>query len=961
MPTGPASDPSPAQELVRLREENAALRQDLQTAREAAEATGPFWARQFRHTEQLLADVRRVHAEHEAIFDALSQVSIIVTGPDHKVTLFSRGAERLLGYTAAEVVGQVTPHRFLLPEEIDRRVAEINQGLAQPISAPEVFFESARRGLSELREWTCRRKDGSRVPVSLSITALWGEDGQVAGAVAAAIDITAQKATSAALAVERGYLQFILDTAPVGIALSREGVLLFANKRMHEITGVQLGTLAADLYVDPEQRDGIVTEIASGREVMDQDVRMYGPERNGIRDVSASYFPIRYDGKASVLVWMIDITARKQAEEALREQQRHLAAVLDNLPDATFVVDRHGVLTAWNRAVEELSGVRAEDMVGKGNYQYALPFYGERRPMLIDLVFLPDHELFATYRHVRRVGDAILGESHILTRRGEAWFEGSAGILRDARGAVIGAVETIRDLTERKRFEKLEAAKAAAEEANAAKSAFLANMSHELRTPLNAIIGYSEMLDEELGEIGETGMAADARKIRSAGKHLLALINDILDLSKIEAGKMELYLETTDLQEVLEDVVVTIRPMMDQNGNTLVRDDQGGWPLIRADRLKLRQSLLNLLSNASKFTKGGTVRLGVAVADGRLVLTVADNGIGMTPGQLGKLFQAFTQADASTTRQFGGTGLGLAITRQFCRMMGGEVTVESEFGVGTTFTIRLPLVPAASDPAAGPEPAGPPAAAAGSGPLALVVDDDPGACEILGRNLEAQGYRVITAGDGEEGLRLATEHRPAIITLDVIMPHTDGWSFLNRLKADPTLASIPVIMVSVLEDDRTACALGAAHYLSKPVDQDRLRTILEPYRGRRCVLLVEDDPAARSMTRRLLEKQGWSVVEAGNGRVALDRMNDSPPDLILLDLMMPVMDGFEFAAELRRREDWRAVPVIVLTAKDITAADRERLDGSIQRILQKGAIKLEDLVKEIRRLAPLPGGEATSR
>jgi hypothetical protein len=340
---------------------------------------------------------------------------------------------------------------------------------------------------------------------------------------------------------------------------------------------------------------------------------------------------------------------------------------------------------------------------------------------------------------------------------------------------------------------------------------------------------------------------------------------------------------------------------------------------------------------------------------------VSDTGIGMTPEQMSKLFQAFSQAESSTTRKYGGTGLGLVITRRFCRMMGGDVTVESEYGVGTTFTIRLPaeVVEHKAEPATVPpephEEEPKPArleAREGAGTV-LVIDDDPNISDMMRRFLSKEGFRVENASGGEEGLRLAHELRPDAITLDVLMPVMDGWSVLMALKADPDLADIPVVMLTIVDDKSKGYALGASEYVTKPVDRKRLIAILEKHRSDsppHHVLVVEDEAAMREMLRRVLEGEGWTVVEAENGRAALDRVAEERPALILLDLMMPEMDGFAFMDELRRREGWGTIPVVVVTAKDLTAEDRLRLNGYVHRILQKGAYDREELLDEVRDL-----------
>ena len=492
-------------------------------------------------------------------------------------------------------------------------------------------------------------------------------------------------------------------------------------------------------------------------------------------------------------------------------------------------------------------------------------------------------------------------------------------------------------------------------EANRHKSLFLASMSHELRTPLNAIIGYSEMLQEEAEDLGQKDFIPDLQKICGAGKHLLGVINDILDLSKIEAGKMDLYLERFEIAPMIQDVVTTIHPLVEKNANSFqvhCADDLGA---MRADLTKVRQILFNLLSNSCKFTEQGTITLGVTremVGGADWVrFRVSDTGIGITPEQIGKLFQAFSQADSSTTRNYGGTGLGLVITKKFCQMMGGDITVESVPGQGSTFIISLPVE--VVDPKAGRVPHSEESPAT-TLPLlegvstALVIDDDPTVHDLMHRFLSKEGVRMVTATDGEEGLRLAKELRPDMITLDVLMPGMDGWAVLTALKADPALADIPVIMLTIADEKNMGYTLGAADYLTKPVDWERLAVTLQKHRCAHppCpMLIVEDDGDMRKMLRRRLEKEGWVVTEAANGRVA-----DRRPELILLDLMMPEMDGFQFLEEVRKRQEWRSIPIVVVTAKDLSPEDSLRLTGYVKKILQKGAYSREELLLTVSDL-----------
>ena len=489
------------------------------------------------------------------------------------------------------------------------------------------------------------------------------------------------------------------------------------------------------------------------------------------------------------------------------------------------------------------------------------------------------------------------------------------------------------------------------EQASQHKSQFLANMSHELRTPLNAIIGYSEILQEDAVDLGQDNLVADLKKIESAGRHLLGLINDILDLSKIEAGKMDIYLEDVEIVPLLEEVRSIIVPMAEKNANVLeyrLADNLGS---MHTDRTKLKQSLLNLFSNGSKFTQNGRLTLDVKrfETDKPMVsFAVADTGIGMTEEQLGRLFQAFNQADASTTKKYGGTGLGLAITRNFCQLLGGNVTVTSKPGEGSTFTIVLPDSPVAPAPAKAAD-APPLSVEVDAAPTVLVVDDDPTARELLSANLKGAGYRLLQASSGDEALSLARSTRPDAITLDVMMPKPDGWDVLSALKADADLRDIPVVIVTMLSDRGIGLSLGAVEVLTKPVERAQLTALIHNLvRREGPVLVVEDDAGAREMIRQTIEKMSLPVAEADNGLQALSWLGEHPlPAVILLDLMMPEMDGFEVLDALAAHAQWREIPVIVITAKQLTAAERERLLGQARKVIEKGGASRLDIVAAI--------------
>jgi signal transduction histidine kinase/CheY-like chemotaxis protein len=501
-------------------------------------------------------------------------------------------------------------------------------------------------------------------------------------------------------------------------------------------------------------------------------------------------------------------------------------------------------------------------------------------------------------------------------------------------------------------FEEIQDKSRRLAQASEHKSQFVASMSHELRTPLNAIIGLTEMMVTNAGRFGTEKALEPLQRVNRAGTHLLGLINQVLDLSKIEAGKLEFNPQTVQLAPLINEVIGTARQLAEQNKNRLVVDAQENLGQLTVDPMRLRQILLNLLSNACKFTKEGEVRLRARrVANGgRCVeLAIADTGIGMTPEQQAKLFEEFTQADSSTARQYGGTGLGLAITRKLARMMGGDVTVASEPGKGSVFTVRLP----GSADSQARSSTGSDGHRSPTADCVLVIDDDATARELIADHLKAEGFSVETAAGGVEGLKLAKELRPTAITLDVMMPDLDGWSVLTALRQDPELAEIPVIMITIVDEHRRGIALGAAGYLTKPVDREQLHRLVSRFRAPvppTRVLVVEDDAVQRERMRGWLGGPQWTVREAENGRVALKCIQESKPDVILLDLMMPEMDGFAVVAALQKEAGWRDIPVIVITSLDLDAKDRERLNAGVQFVLVKERFRPADLVERIRRL-----------
>ena len=641
-----------------------------------------------------------------------------------------------------------------------------------------------------------------------------------------------------------------------------------------------------------------------------------------------------------------------EARRGMRLGEATLRTVMETLPVGVIIAEApSGRIVGYNARATAILGHEVMPEAAQGDPARWVGFHADGRSVEADE--------WPVSKVARDGGHQ--DELEVEYQRGDgtrAWVEFLAAPMIDVDGRRVGAVVVVADIDGRKRGDlQLAAAKEAAEEANRAKSEFLANMSHELRTPLSAVIGYSEMLQEEMEDGGHDDLLPDMRKIEANARHLLGLINDVLDLSKIEAERMETYVEEFAVNAIVRDVASTVESLVATKDNVLTLDLSPDLGEARTDVTKLRQCLINLLSNAAKFTEGGriTLKAGRAARDGIdwLTFQVSDTGIGMNSEQQARLFERFTQADASTTRKFGGTGLGLSITRAFAAMLGGDIAVASEEGSGTTFTVSVPArISGTNDELEVVGSPGIPLSddAPGEG-VVLVVDDDPASRELLTRFLVRDGFEVVAAVNGREGLDLARTIRPRVIFLDVTMPQMDGWSVLRALRGDQDLGDTPVIMVTVLDEQNLAFSLGATDYLQKPVDWDELQAVMERFRPRDHggpLLVIDDDADARALMSTRLVQEGWRVTTAENGKVGLAAVAAERPGLILLDLMMPEMDGFAFLRTLRAKPEWGSIPVVVLTAKDVDGEDRRRLAGRADKVLRKGQVGLNDLADLLR-------------
>lgn len=649
---------------------------------------------------------------------------------------------------------------------------------------------------------------------------------------------------------------------------------------------------------------------------------------------------------AAVGLSLLTISYYRSARRGLAMSNRSarlLADIIEAAPVGVALLTHGDRITEANPAFAEVLGLPE-------------PIHGGARladiaPELSELLALPTPDQAPMLR--LEAGGAI---KFVRTRRFAVELSDATGGQQAGTGLIVS------DVTRQQQWEEeLERARDSAEAANRAKSAFVANMSHELRTPLAAVLGYCELIEEEMREGGQTEFLADLQKIALNARHLLQLISDVLDLSKIEAYKMDVHAAPLNIDALVRDIRAATEPLITGNHNELRVDAAGAPPAMFTDELKLKQILLNLIGNAAKFTQNGTISLVISAIDddghAKVRFEVRDTGIGMTHEQITNLFQRFAQADASTTRRFGGTGLGLALTRALARLLHGDVTVDSELNRGSVFAVTLPASYAGApvpNPQAQTEPASAPVDVAGA---VLVVDDDAAGRDLLKRQLEREGFRVVQARDGREALERIRAGAPLAVLLDVMMPDMDGWHVLRTLRADPRTARIPVIMQSVLGEERYAYALGASSYLRKPIERNKLHEALRealhdaPGRAGKRVLIVDDDARARGTVADLLAEDGWSADQAGDSVEALRQIEHSPPDLIIVNLTMGGFDGFGFVNRIREQSEWDDIAIVALTAEDSVAQSLQRRFRGTKAMLQPRGASMAELASDLRRFA----------
>jgi PAS domain S-box-containing protein len=924
-------------------------------------------ARDVTEKKKIQDELRRSEEKYRSIIETMDSgyYEVDLKGT---MTFFNPALMAFLGYEKAELTG--LQYSAFMDEEESRRVFQI-------------FNKVYRTGMpSGDFYWRFIRKNKEKAYSAASAYPVRNDRGTIIGFSGTVRDITVLKDIEVALREREETFRALAENSPdVIMRFDRDHRHLYVNPAAGRQTGIPPEAYVGKTHQDLGFPDDLVITCDEAiNEVFGTGqphrIEFMLSDRVWIDWLLVPEFDLQGEVKA-VLASARDITGHKKSEDTLRESERRLANIIDFLPDATFVVDKEGRVITWNRSMEEMAGVKSEEMIGKGDYEHAIPFYGEKRPILVDLALTPDEEIERKYLCISREGDRIFGEFCMPNLKGrETFLWGTAAPLRDSEGRVVGAIESIRDITDRKKAERdLQAAKEEAEKinkhlerqtvrandmaaqaakANAAKSEFLANMSHEIRTPMNGVIGMSGLLlDTQLSD----EQRRYAEILRNSGESLLALLNDILDFSKIEAGKLEMETLDFDLRVLLDDFAALMALRAQEKGIVFICAPEPNVPsYLHGDPGRLRQILTNLTGNAVKFTHEGEISVRASLvsetdAEAVLRFSIKDTGIGIPAGKQNILFQKFTQADASTTRQYGGTGLGLAISKQLAERMGGEIGIVSEEGLGSEFwfTARLGKQTERENKIM------PPADIRGM--HVLVVNDNAINRKVLMTQCTVWGLRPEETPYGPEALQALYRTRDSgdpfrAAILDIPMPDLDGTWLARAIKADESLKETRLVLLTSIGqrgDANKMKEIGFSAYLTKPVRQSELfgclssvlsgqaegqaaqpiitrHMIRELHRSAICILLAEDNITNQMVAVSILKKLGLRADTVANGAEAVKALETLPYDLVLMDVQMPEMDGLEATRAIRNPQSAvrnHRIPIIAMTAHAMQG-DRER-------------------------------------
>ena len=938
---------------------------------------------EIRRQETLL----KTGALQNAILNS-ANFSSIATDEKGVIQIFNVGAERMLGYTAAEVLNKITPADISDPHEVIARAKALSLELATTILPGfEALVFKASRGIEDIYELTYIRKDGGRLPAVVSVTALRDERGRIIGYLLIGTDNTARKKAEEAL-LKAGALQSaIFNSANFSsIATDAKGVIQIFNvgaERMLGYSAVDVLNKITPADISDSQEiiaraktlsAELATPIAPGFEAL-----VFKASR-GIEDIYELTYICKDGSRLPAVVSVTalrdpdnviigylligtDNTARKEIEEdrikldqRLRDQQFYTRSLIESNIDALITTDALGIITDVNKQMEGLTGCTRDELIGAPFKNYFTD--AERAKAGINRVLserkVTDYELTARARD---------GKETLVSYNATTFYD------RDRK--LQGVFAAARDVTEKKMAELallrahdgLSRANSELDQAGRLKDEFLANMSHELRTPLNAILGLSEGLLEQISGTLTARQVKSITTISTSGGHLLTLINDILDLSKIESGKLELNLAVVNTLEFCESCLLFVRTQAMQKNIVVSFEHDGRMEKFSADPKRLKQILVNLLTNAVKFTpNGGRIGLKVEAGEDVALFTVWDTGIGVAPANEKKLFRAFSQIDSGLTRAQEGTGLGLALVAKLAELHGGGVELESELGKGSRFIVTLPQVNA-------------PMPVHDSVPKdqadrrhchrALVIEDDPTSGAILMRYLTELGLETVLHVRGDEAVDMVLRERPDVILLDVQLPGDSGWVVLVRLKEHPGTRNIPVAVISVVDEPEKSRSLGAVAHFTKPVTRAQLAGFLQRRpvslrppapapivplpRAGPAVLLAEDNEANVQTIGGYLEDKGCAMHYARNGVEAVKMAHDLRPAVILMDIQMPVLDGLTAILEIRADKTMKAVPIVALTALAMPG-DRERCLAAGATHYMTKPVKLKELAVLVENL-----------
>jgi PAS domain S-box-containing protein len=955
----------------------------------------------YRSRQQLF----KTGALQDAILNS-ANFSSIATDEKGVIQIFNVGAERMLGYAAADVLDKSTPADISDPQELIIRAAALSAEFGTPIAAGfEALVFKASRGIEDIYELTYIRKDGSRFPAIVSVTALRDASEKIIGFLLIGTDNTARKLAEEAL-VKAGALQnAIFNSANFSsIATDAHGVIQIFNVGAERM----LGYAAADVLnkstpADISDPQELIARAAALSAELDTTITpgfeaLVFKASRGIEDIyeltyfrkDGSRFPAIVsvtalrDAQEGIIGYLLigtDNTARKEVEAAqavldqrLRDQQFYTRSLIESNIDALMTTDPQGIISDVNQQMIALTGRTRDELIGAPCKNF---FTDPARADAAIKRVLTENKVSNYELTVR----ALNGEETVVSYNAATFHN------RDRK--LQGVFAAARDVTERKRFERtLEEKNIELEHATRMKSEFLAAMSHELRTPLNAIIGFSEALKDGLiGQMSET-QHDYIGDIFTSGQHLLSLINDILDLSKVEAGMMSLELESVELGSLLANSISIVREKAAAKRVKIELDRADDLGIPELDQRKTKQIIYNLLSNAVKFSSdGGQVGLSVRrVLRGKvgtlpgswpvhafelpdneysefLEICVSDHGIGISAQNMLKLFQPFSQIDSSLARKFEGTGLGLVMVKILAELHGGTVAVASAEGEGSRFAAWLPLHPSAVSDKAAPEIVVTPerTAPAPAERVALVIENDEQAADLICLLLAAEGFSAIRATTAEDALTLATQRRYGLVTLDLMLPGMSGWEFLRKVREMGILQQVPIVVVSIVTESQALLAEGAAAILQKPISRPKLTAALAalgleaPKKRTHTIMVVDDDPKAVEVIATFLPAPAYSVIRAYGGSEAIAMAQRLRPDLILLDLMMPEVNGFDVVRTLQGSADTARIPILVVTAKHITAEDRTTLNcnpDNVINIVEKAGFNHARFVAEVQRILP---------